>query len=131
MCFDTTASNTGRLAEACVLLKQKLGRPLFYFTCRHHVLEIILTGVFNALYDSFSGHDIQLFKRFQKRWKSINKENSIPVNQDSEASKVLSNYKDAFNFAKECLNKGTQRDDYMEFLGLAILFLGEKCQTTN
>ncbi|XP_025405317.1 uncharacterized protein LOC112679643 [Sipha flava] len=35
--FDTTASNTGRLNGACVLLEHKLGRDILYLACRHHV----------------------------------------------------------------------------------------------
>jgi hypothetical protein len=29
MCFDTTASNTGLISGACVLLEKKLGRHFF------------------------------------------------------------------------------------------------------
>lgn len=48
MCFDTTASNTGVLNEACLLLEQKIGRPLLTPACRHHVLEIVLAAVFST-----------------------------------------------------------------------------------
>nr|CAH7722161.1 unnamed protein product [Callosobruchus chinensis] len=41
MCCETTASNTGRLKEACVLLEQKLHRELLLFACRHHVYELV------------------------------------------------------------------------------------------
>lgn len=46
MCCDTTASNTGRLNGACVLLEQKLDRELLLFACRHHVYELVLKSVF-------------------------------------------------------------------------------------
>lgn len=49
LCCDTTASNTGRLNGACVLLEQKLGRDLLYLPCRHHIYEIILRGVFETV----------------------------------------------------------------------------------
>jgi hypothetical protein len=45
MCFDTTASNTGRLSGACALIEAKLGRQLLYLACRHHVHEIVLSDV--------------------------------------------------------------------------------------
>src|SRR6218665_3325061 len=35
MCFDTTASNTGRRNGACVLLEQKLEKDLLHLVCRH------------------------------------------------------------------------------------------------
>jgi hypothetical protein len=44
--FDTTASNTGRLNGACVLLEHKLDRDILYLACRHHILETILQSVF-------------------------------------------------------------------------------------
>ena len=46
MCFDTTNSNTGRLAGACVLLEQKLDRELLSLACRHHILELVISAVF-------------------------------------------------------------------------------------
>ena len=35
MCFDTTLSNTERLSEACVLLKQKLSKTFLHLGCCH------------------------------------------------------------------------------------------------
>lgn len=45
---DTTASNTGHINGAFVLLRQKLGRSLLYFPCRHHIYELILKSVFEC-----------------------------------------------------------------------------------
>ena len=42
MCFDTTASNTGRKTEASVLLEKKLVRDLLHLDCRRHITEILL-----------------------------------------------------------------------------------------
>ena len=39
VCFDTTASNTGVHASACVLLEEKLGRDLISLACRHHIMD--------------------------------------------------------------------------------------------
>jgi hypothetical protein len=47
MVVDTTASNTGRLNGACILLEQKLERQLLLLACRHHMYEIVLAGVFS------------------------------------------------------------------------------------
>ena len=35
--FDTTASNTGHLKGACVILQQQLDRELLHLACRHHI----------------------------------------------------------------------------------------------
>jgi len=71
--FDTTASNSGRLNGACVLIEQKLGRNVLFLACRHHIFEIILQAVFiEAKFAPSSGPDIPLFKRFVNSWKHIN-----------------------------------------------------------
>src|SRR6218665_1457210 len=52
MCFDTTSSNTGHQAGACILLEQKLERDLLYLACRqtrHHIMELILAAAFKVV----------------------------------------------------------------------------------
>ena len=36
LCCDTTASNTGRMNGACIILEQLLNKSLLYLPCRHH-----------------------------------------------------------------------------------------------
>ena len=48
MCFDTTASNTGRKMGTCTLLQQKLERNVLHVACRHHIMELIFSAAFNA-----------------------------------------------------------------------------------
>jgi len=43
MCFGITPSNTGRIMGSCALLEHKLGKQPFYLTCRHHVMELIIS----------------------------------------------------------------------------------------
>lgn len=47
LCCDTTASNTGHLKDACIILEQMLERDLLYLPCRHHIFEIILKSIFD------------------------------------------------------------------------------------
>ena len=42
MCFDTTASNTGRRIGACGVIETKLDKNLLHLACRHHVYEIVV-----------------------------------------------------------------------------------------
>ena len=73
MCCDTTASNTGRLNEACVFLEQKLGRELVLFGCRHHVYKLVLKCVFESKIPQVTNSpDIPMFKKFRDNWKTIN-----------------------------------------------------------
>lgn len=62
---DTTASNTGRLNGAWVLLEQLLEREIVYLPCRHHIYEKVLKSVFDL---KLSGIDVAIFKRFQLAW---------------------------------------------------------------
>lgn len=67
MCFDTTSSNTGRLAGACVLLEQKIGKELLSLACRHHVMELVIGTVFKVcLGVATSSPEVALFKRLKK-----------------------------------------------------------------
>ena len=61
MCFDTTSSNTGRANGACVLLEQKIKKPLLYLACRHHVMELILAAVFKATMGTSRGPEVGIF----------------------------------------------------------------------
>lgn len=67
--FDTTASNTGHINGACKLIKEKIGRKLLYFTsCRHHILEIVLGIVFTTCYNSPSTvPNIKIFLAFRQQ----------------------------------------------------------------
>jgi len=37
LCCDTTASRTGSLNGACILIEQKLGKDLLYLPYEHHI----------------------------------------------------------------------------------------------
>ena len=50
MCFDTTVSNTGKFAGACILLEALICHPLLRTSCRHHMLEVILGDVFKVIF---------------------------------------------------------------------------------
>ena len=58
MCFDTSASNTGKFSGACILLEELLDRSLLWIACRHHVLEVILANVFKCIFGSSTGPQI-------------------------------------------------------------------------
>lgn len=75
LCFDTTASNTGKKAGACALLEQKLQHNVLYFPCCHHIMELIIGAAFEktAGTGGSSGPDIKLFKRFRDQWEFIDK----------------------------------------------------------
>lgn len=124
--FDTTASNTGRLSGACILLEQSLEREILFLACRHHIFELVLQGVFLEvkLYP-MTGPDILLFKRFQHAWENIDKSKLSTWNSDSYIHNILKNDVDEIIlYAKKKITEELPRDDYQEFLELVIIFLG-------
>jgi len=48
VCFETTASNSGRFNGLLVLLEHLLERSLFYLPCRHHICELYLRAAFES-----------------------------------------------------------------------------------
>ncbi|XP_050530606.1 uncharacterized protein LOC126899603 [Daktulosphaira vitifoliae] len=126
LCCDTTASNTGRLKGACILLEQMLGRDILYLSCRHHIYEIILKSVFEVKFNTSSGPDVPIFNKFQKCWQNINKTNYLSGIEDTVILEKLKTKKDdILKFSFEQLQKYQPRDDYKELLELVIIFFGE------
>lgn len=126
MVVDTTASNTGRLNGACVLLEQKLDRNILLFACRHHMYEIVLQSVFlESKLFVMSGPDIPLFKKFQKNWPNIDKSNFSTFKNDLGVHNKLKNVAlEVLFFAENKIKDELPRNDYKELLELIIIFLG-------
>lgn len=62
---DTTASNTGRLNGAYILLEQLIGQNLLYLPCRRQIFELVLRSVFEVkLKINTIGPDVPFFKKF-------------------------------------------------------------------
>lgn len=70
LCFDTTASNTGRHSGACILIERALEKDLLYMACRHHMMELVIGAAFEKTVGTVTastGPDILLFKRFKEQ----------------------------------------------------------------
>jgi len=87
--FDTTASNIGSANGACTLLEQKLQQNLLHFSCRHHVHELIIGGVFTALFGPSRSPDIALFERFQHFWPNIDQHDYKPLDDPRQGQPFL------------------------------------------
>ncbi|KAK2710044.1 hypothetical protein QYM36_013645 [Artemia franciscana] len=107
MCFDTTSSNTGRLAGACILLEQKIGTELFSLACRHNVMELLIGAV------------------FQQYWMFVDQSRFETGMSSDAVSTSVQDIKDSnHEFTKGYLRESQRRDDHREFLELVIIFLG-------
>lgn len=124
-CFDTTSVNTGRLNGAGVLLEKMLDKKLLFLCCRHHIYELVLKAVFEKKVAVTSAPEEPLFVRFKKEWPAIK---SKQYHSGIEESDVANSLKDIIDTTKTFilsqLKKPICRDDYKEFLELAMLFVG-------
>jgi len=120
MCFDTTASNTGRLNGACTLLETAIGRSLLWLACRHHMFEVLLSDAFAVWFFGLStGPEILLFKRFTEVWPNLVHRQPKPT-----VTPLISACDKLKAFIAEQLQLSHPRDDYQEFLQLAASLVG-------
>lgn len=125
LCCDATASNTGRITGACVLLEQKLERDILVFACRHHIYELVLKGVFEAkMKQKATSPDIPLFKNFRENWKNVDILKTECYKEKVKSCLSASEIDNLLQFYRSELTKKMVSDDYRELIELSIIFLG-------
>jgi hypothetical protein len=123
--FDTTSSNTGLKAGACVILEQLLRRDLLHLACRHHILELVAGAAFYEVMAASSAPEILLFKRFQAHWQYINQDQFEDYSSTDETAAAVADIKDGLgSFLISALSGNLPRDDYRELLEITLIFLG-------
>ena len=125
LCFDTTASNTGKFNVACTNLEALLNHPL-WTACRHHMHKVILSQVFKSIFGKSSSPQITFFEILKKKWSTINfAVYTIHVaNSSVEVDlKILDNAIKAFHEIKFDSHSYISRDDYAELLDLVLHYL--------
>ncbi|XP_031781453.1 uncharacterized protein LOC116416627 [Nasonia vitripennis] len=127
LCCDSTASNTGRINGACVLLERLIDKDLFYFICRHHIYELVLRSTFEIKFGKTAGPEVQLFKNFGDFWKSVDQTKFEPGISDTFVIESLQDVKEKIlDFCSKYLKKDLNRSDFKECLELVMIFLGGK-----
>lgn len=124
LCCDTTASNTGRINGACVLLEQKLDREMIIFACRHHVYELVLKAVFEAKIGQVTtSPDIPMFKKLRENWKNVDPEKIQSCSEKLSCLNVSQTDR-LIEFNQAELTKKIARDDNRELIELSTIYLG-------
>lgn len=123
--FDTTSSNTGKFAGACVILQQLLDRQILWLPCRHHILELIVGAAFTEIFGDTTGPEVTLFKVLKTSWSSLNLDDlqipDIPKPYQDDVPSLLA----FINHWLEPENvELLPRGDYKQFLELGKIFLG-------
>ncbi|CAD6231335.1 GSCOCG00012218001-RA-CDS [Cotesia congregata] len=125
ICFDTAATNTGIHHGAGVELEKILKRKLIWLPCRHHVIELVIKGVFEAYWPVQSGPNVPFFNRFKIGWNKINTSKyNAGINDKIVADILLDKKDELLSFIDNYSQKFLPRNDYREFLELSSIFLG-------
>lgn len=77
MCCDTTSSNTGWKNGTCVILEKDMKKQLLLLPCRHHILEVVLSSVFELISGKTSGPNVEQFKQFNEKWNDIDENSEL------------------------------------------------------
>ena len=54
-CWDTTATNTGKIQGSAIAIEEALNKKLLYFACHHHFHEVIVKAVWEAVFGKDEG----------------------------------------------------------------------------
>jgi len=129
LCCDTTASNTGNINGACVLLEQKLNRKMLIFACRHHIYELVLKSVFEVKINQVTTNpDIPLFRKLRDNWESVDRDKIQCYKEKLALHLTVSEIDNLLDFYRTELTKEIVRDDYRELIELSVIFLGGDTQ---
>ena len=123
--FDTTASNTGLHKGTCIKIEKAFGRQLIWIACRHHIMEVVLSDVFSCVFGPTASPHTSIFKRFQKKWPSINQDSYDAATDELFCDPITRKLRlEMLEYLPHALKKQQPRDDYKEFLYLSLIFLG-------
>lgn len=102
-------------------------RALLCFPCRHHVYELYSKAAFECIIPNCARPNITLFQRFfLKKSQEINQTNFKCFTFDDDIDVFANDHAEILNFIEKLLNRFRQpRDDYEEFLVLAMVIFGE------
>ena len=127
MVFDTTASNTGNQTGACKLLEDHMDKALLWIACRHHMYELHIKHVVEAVTGNTKDPGVKLFRRLKAEWNKLEIDYSKLTKFDYKNSKpwLCKQAEEVLAWAEDHRKKGTwPRSDYKELLELVIIWLG-------
>jgi len=86
------------------LIEKALNRKLVWLPCRHHVMEIILKGVFEIFWNTTSGPNVPIFDRFKNSWGKLDQSKFKSGLADESVSTVLIKKRaEIITFINSCL----------------------------
>lgn len=122
---DLEPANTGIHSGACVILERHLNKELLRLMCRHHIYEIILKSVFIKIFGVTESPNIGLFNTLKENWPAIRNSRYTPIDMEMLLDPLLQDFVDeARTTLLKDASKSHLRNDYSEFIDLALKFLG-------
>ena len=124
MVFDTTSVNSGKDNGVCTKLQQRLQKKLLWCACRHHIGEIIIKHVWDALkIETSSGPEIALFRKFREEFHVV-KETKLEnlISMDNNLVNKL-DLQEINSLLKISLAKGYTRGEYKELVELSLAYM--------
>ena len=130
MCFDTSSSNTGVYCGCCSRFeKDFLGQRIFWFGCRHHVMELVAKAGWYSLFEYDLGPDNKFYQQVKDVWPQIDSSSTAPFKKLVLRSPFLQELKmEAMEYYIRVLtikNKNGElpRDDYRQLAETSLLLL--------
>ena len=115
LCYDTTATNTGRHNGVVTRLNRRFGQFL-NIPCRHHIFEILLNAAFKANFNMIGDvPDIRMFKPLLRHWTILNK--TLINRWRNQNATLISKYERQLEIVHE-------RNDNQELVELCAYYLG-------
>ena len=72
MVFDTASANIEHKTTGCVAVQELLKKELLWFACRHHIEEILLKHVWDALkVEVAKKPEVTVFERFKENFDKL------------------------------------------------------------
>lgn len=86
------------------MIEKALNRKLVWLPCRHHIMEIILRGVFELFWNTTSGPNVAIFVRFKNHWDEIDQSKYKSGMEDETIAKNLTEERaEIVTFINSCL----------------------------
>lgn len=86
------------------MIEKELKRKLVWLPCRHHVMEIILRGVFEIYWSTTSGPNVPIFGRFKNSWDKLDQSKYKNGMEDEAVADILTNERaETVTFINNCL----------------------------
>ena len=126
--FDTTATNMGCKKGSCTRMMHWLDRPVLWFGCRHHMLELCAKACWYALFNDDLKPTVPFFNSIKSSWDHLDTNPNAPI---TVLDGDIFNREAALKFYREVLTKKNRRnklivqDDYREAVETSMILLGE------